>query len=406
MAAESGSNHFHFSVDAVDPKLLFRLSQELGRQPQSFSWIAHVRADPGFLVPGVIDSLAEAGCSGLYIGVESIVQRVQDCMNKGTSAGVAHEICERLTEAGIPAFAGAFIGYPSETPAEAVETQQWTESLSERVPLWPPWVFILSEGQTVLKMAREGKTEGLVQMSEDESTSNAVDLDLDLSTIPEMGHGQLRYAFEKQGMTWTQSAQQQRIGQVNWGCNPRIVWSLFGVLGPVYLQYYLTHYSMSELTQRWSRLDDPVLLAERIGLLFPTLLRHLAPLSGKPSDHLLQPPALQPVIDEYYEEHESPQTKMETLDYLHYVLKAFLKRQKELSQDLTALLEVARFEFLKNRAFLRDNDRIPEVSEEDEGFVEQFQIDVKSLISANSLTTLKIGDVCKVSFDVRGVRVL
>jgi hypothetical protein len=99
---------------------LMRARREEGRM-RRISWLGQVRVRPE-MTKDVCDSMGAAGCTDLWIGVESGSQRVIDAMKKGFSIPVAEANIRNYREAGIRTGIYLMAGFPTETAEDFEET--------------------------------------------------------------------------------------------------------------------------------------------------------------------------------------------------------------------------------------------------------------------------------------------
>jgi hypothetical protein len=109
----------YFAVDAMSPKYLRKLAAAIA--PLKLSWSAELRLEKTF-VKGLSQELAASGCVAISFGYESGSPRVLDLIDKGTDTAMIGQILAALREANIGAQMMGFVGFPSETPEEAMET--------------------------------------------------------------------------------------------------------------------------------------------------------------------------------------------------------------------------------------------------------------------------------------------
>lgn len=354
LSAQCNTRSFFFSGDAVDPGLLAAMAGELTAQSVSVTWSADVRADRGFLREGLIERLAKSGCRWLWFGIESVVQRVQDNMCKGTTAQIAQEIVSKCIDHGIASGGGMFVGFPSETASEAVETQTWAEKLSERQAYYPPWSYQASTRQPIIRRALDGR-------------SKTLEL-IDASMVPV--HNQLewvnpavlRSAFNKTGMTWEQTDRQERIGVVNFFCKPKALIFPWFPDGGCEL-HYLVQYSLAELQIMLSTIRDCCVIQRRLQKVFCQTWELL--ITRETSFNLDE---LQKVVEiSLYDRGGEPGTKLEVLGYLYDVFSRYLERQFRSEGGCSlitreSLVKSLDDEYASNRELLRPDDRIPEVA--------------------------------------------
>ena len=126
-----GFRHVHLTDDAIPPRTLRRLAQEL--RGHGISWYGFARLERPLLDPSFAEALAAGGCSMLQLGVETSSQRLLDLLGKGTRIQEAEAILENLTSAGIRTYVYLLFGAPSETEAEALDTVEWAARNRDRI---------------------------------------------------------------------------------------------------------------------------------------------------------------------------------------------------------------------------------------------------------------------------------
>jgi p-methyltransferase len=90
-----------------------------------FNWFSYFRCsnsdDEGF------DLMAQSGCKGTFLGIESGDQRILENMNKHASVEKYRNGIRQLTQRGILSFASFVVGFPGETRESVAETIQFIE---------------------------------------------------------------------------------------------------------------------------------------------------------------------------------------------------------------------------------------------------------------------------------------
>ncbi len=119
-----GTRHFAFWDNATHPHMLERIANMLLQRGVDIEWYAQVRFEPAF-TRDRCQRLADAGCRSLFFGLESAVQRVIERMQKGIDIEHVVPILENCTRAGVDTGVNWFIGFPTETEAEARRTFQF-----------------------------------------------------------------------------------------------------------------------------------------------------------------------------------------------------------------------------------------------------------------------------------------
>lgn len=110
------------------PKKRFReLLRMMVRNKYDFKWNSFFRCDFGD--EEIIDLMAESGCEGVFLGLESGSDTVLKVMNKSLRAKHVERMVPLLKQAGIISYASFIVGFPGETR----ETFEETMDLIERV---------------------------------------------------------------------------------------------------------------------------------------------------------------------------------------------------------------------------------------------------------------------------------
>lgn len=118
----TGVTHLLFIDDTFNiPKTRFKdICRMMIRNQFGFRWFSFFRcanADPE-----CFDLMAEAGCTGVFLGIESGDDRVLKAMNKIATADKYRDGIRRLNERGIFTYASFIIGHPGETEETARNT--------------------------------------------------------------------------------------------------------------------------------------------------------------------------------------------------------------------------------------------------------------------------------------------
>ncbi len=179
-----GAEHFFFSVDVSDSKHLEQISNEIIQRGIKVYWRTETRAEKSFLRNGLLKKLYLSGLRTVSFGLESVNRRVLDKMNKGVSPENIEVFIEKLSEAGIGINTDFFIGFPTETPEEAVETQQFIYDRNEKLLNYSPGGTFIVFAKS--KIARDREFDGL-------------------KFIPETS------TWIKKGMSFAQQERQQKV---------------------------------------------------------------------------------------------------------------------------------------------------------------------------------------------------
>ena len=95
------------------------------QQNYGFKWHCFFRAD--FCDPELVQLMAEAGCQGVFLGLESANDQLLINMNKTPRKKHYLSVVPMFKSAGIQVFASLFFGFPGETYDTAMETMEFLE---------------------------------------------------------------------------------------------------------------------------------------------------------------------------------------------------------------------------------------------------------------------------------------
>lgn len=103
------------------PKKRFReILQMMIRNEYGFKWNSFYRCDHGD--PATIELMKEAGCEGVFLGIESGSDEMLDRMNKTARRHDYIEALEVFGRTGIETYASLIVGFPGETEETIAET--------------------------------------------------------------------------------------------------------------------------------------------------------------------------------------------------------------------------------------------------------------------------------------------
>jgi hypothetical protein len=112
----------HLLDNAVSPAVM----KALGARPPGVAWYGFARVDRRLADPDFCMTLKRSGCVMLKLGVESGDQTVLDSEHKGVDLGLASAALKNLKKVGIATYVYLLFGTPSETPAAARRTLDFT----------------------------------------------------------------------------------------------------------------------------------------------------------------------------------------------------------------------------------------------------------------------------------------
>lgn len=128
ISEQTGQTGFHFTDEALPPKLLKELSQEIIHQGKVFSFWGNIRFEKSY-TPQLASLLAQAGCIAVSGGLEVASDRLLTLMNKGVSIAQAAASCLNLTNEGIMVHTYLMYGFPSETLQETIDSLEVVRQL-------------------------------------------------------------------------------------------------------------------------------------------------------------------------------------------------------------------------------------------------------------------------------------
>jgi anaerobic magnesium-protoporphyrin IX monomethyl ester cyclase len=141
----------YLAVDAISPAYLRRLCVALAESPVDLRWSAELRLERSFPKTGMGDVLRRAGCVAVSFGYEAGSQRVLDLIDKGTRIAEIPGVLRELRRGGVGAQMMGFVGFPTETTAEAELTYRF---LLDHADLWTVagiGQFVLTAGSMVAR---------------------------------------------------------------------------------------------------------------------------------------------------------------------------------------------------------------------------------------------------------------
>lgn len=117
--AQTGETGFHFTDEALPPKLLKEVAEEILRRKLTVSFWGNVRFEKSY-TQELCDLLSDAGCVAVSGGLEVASDRLLKLMNKGVSIGQAADSARHFTNAGIMVHTYLMYGFPGETLQETI----------------------------------------------------------------------------------------------------------------------------------------------------------------------------------------------------------------------------------------------------------------------------------------------
>lgn len=126
LSNQYGVTEFYFVDEAIPVKTAMFLSKMLSNTNRKISWFGDMRLEAG-INTDLLNKLEIGGCRMLIMGLESSVSRIIDLMKKGTSPNIISKILKSCSESNIKTFVMFFIGFPTESEEEALQTVQFVE---------------------------------------------------------------------------------------------------------------------------------------------------------------------------------------------------------------------------------------------------------------------------------------
>lgn len=118
--AQTGESGFHFVDEALPPKLLKEVAQEILQRKLIVSYWGNIRFDKSF-TPELCQLLSLSGCIAVSGGIEVASDRLLKLMNKGVTVEQVINTTRNLTEAGIMVHAYLMYGFPTESYKETID---------------------------------------------------------------------------------------------------------------------------------------------------------------------------------------------------------------------------------------------------------------------------------------------
>ena len=151
-----GAECFYFVDEAIPPKLALEFAAAVIRGRLPWRWFGEVRFEKHFS-RSRLETIYQGGCRMLMFGLESGVDRVLEFMDKGTRVKDIAEILRGCSQVGVRTFVMFFIGFPTETRAEAESTVEFLGGLRDSITHVSFTQFILErESRVFLSPARYG----------------------------------------------------------------------------------------------------------------------------------------------------------------------------------------------------------------------------------------------------------
>lgn len=117
---ETGVSGFHFTDEALPPKLLKEIAEEILRRGLVVSYWGNIRFEKSFTYE-MCQLLAQSGCIAVSGGLEVASNRILKLINKGVTIEGAATVASNMTASGIMVHAYLMYGFPTQTLQETVD---------------------------------------------------------------------------------------------------------------------------------------------------------------------------------------------------------------------------------------------------------------------------------------------
>ena len=118
--AQTGNSGFHFIDEALPPKLLKEVCEEILRRRLVVSFWGNIRFEKAYTAE-LCDLMAEAGCVAVSGGLEVASDRLLKLMDKGVTIEQTIQACRHFRDAGIMVHTYLMYGFPTETLQETMD---------------------------------------------------------------------------------------------------------------------------------------------------------------------------------------------------------------------------------------------------------------------------------------------
>lgn len=130
-AMEALGHRFHFVDEAMPPKLVRGVCEEILRRGFECEWWGNVRFDTAF-TEELCELMAKAGCVCVTGGLECANDRLLKLMNKGITLASAEKVLENFKKAEIFVHAYLMYEFPTETLAEQKGAEKYVRALGRK----------------------------------------------------------------------------------------------------------------------------------------------------------------------------------------------------------------------------------------------------------------------------------
>ena len=122
---------FHFVDEAMPPKVVKGMCEEILRRRLKVEWWGNIRFDSAF-TPSLAKLMAKAGCIAVTGGLECANDRLLKLMNKGITLAGAEKVLKAFKSAKIFVHAYLMYDFPTETKAEQKGAERYVRELAKK----------------------------------------------------------------------------------------------------------------------------------------------------------------------------------------------------------------------------------------------------------------------------------
>ena len=122
---------FHFVDEAMPPKVIKGMCEEILRRGLKVEWWGNVRFDAAF-TPALCKLMVKAGCIAVTGGLECANDRLLKLMNKGITLAGAEKVLKAFKAAKIFVHAYLMYDFPTETKAEQKGAEKYVRGLAKK----------------------------------------------------------------------------------------------------------------------------------------------------------------------------------------------------------------------------------------------------------------------------------
>ena len=126
-----GMRGVHFVDEAMPPKIIKGMCEEILRRKLKVEWWGNIRFDAAF-TPALAKLMAKAGCIAVTGGLECANDRLLKLMNKGITLKGAEKVLKAFKAAKIFVHAYLMYDFPTETKAEQKGAERYVKGLAQK----------------------------------------------------------------------------------------------------------------------------------------------------------------------------------------------------------------------------------------------------------------------------------